>query len=64
MEYNKRNITRKGEIKMTVFIITLAIGLLGLCITGGNSKKGFIGVILALLYFPLGVIFALTKKYK
>ena len=29
-----------------------------------NNKKGVLGVILALLYFPLGVIFALTKKYK
>ncbi len=29
-----------------------------------KNKKGVLGVILALLYFPIGVIFALTKKYK
>lgn len=49
---------------MAFFIIFIAIVALGFCLTEGNSRKGFIGVILALLYFPLGVIFALTKKYK
>lgn len=27
-------------------------------------KGGLIGIIVALLYFPLGVILALAKKYK
>ena len=49
---------------MTVLIIFIAIIVLGFCLTEGNSIKGFIGVILALLYFPIGVIFALAKKYK
>ena len=49
---------------MAVLIIFIAIIVLGLCLNEGNSRKGFIGMILVLLYFPLGVIFALTKKYK
>ncbi len=27
-------------------------------------KGGLIGIVVALLYFPLGVILALAKKYK
>ena len=38
--------------------------ILGLCCLEGKSKKGFIGVLLALLYLPFGVIFSLSKKYK
>ena len=49
---------------MLFLIIFAAVVILGLCVTEGNSRKGFIGFILALLYFPLGVIFALTKRYK
>ena len=29
-----------------------------------HKKLGIIGIIIALLFFPLGVIFALAKKYK
>ena len=29
-----------------------------------NSRKGLIFVIVAVLFFPLGVILALAKKYK
>ncbi len=49
---------------MVFLIIFAAIILIGFCLTEGNSRKGFMAVILALLYFPLGVIFALTKRYK
>lgn len=49
---------------MAFLIIFIAIVILGICLTEGNSRKGFIGIILALLFFPLGVILALTKKYK
>lgn len=49
---------------MAYVIIFLAIILLGLCLTEGDSRKIFISVILALLSFPLGVIMAFTKRYK
>lgn len=49
---------------MAVLIIFIAIIVLGLCLAEGDSKKGFMGVILALLYFSFDVIFALTKKYQ
>ena len=49
---------------MAILIILIAIIILGLCLTEGKQKKTFIGVVLALLYFPIGVIMALTKKYK
>ncbi|MBQ4082507.1 MAG: hypothetical protein IJC55_04345 [Clostridia bacterium] len=46
-----------------VLLIAAVVGLM-LCTTKGNQRKGLIGVILALLYFPIGVIMALSKKYK
>ena len=49
---------------MALFIILVSVFVLGLCLSEGKYKKGFLGVALALLYFPLGVILALTKKYK
>jgi len=49
---------------MAFLIIFISIIILGLSLTKGNSRKGFIGIILALVCFPLGVIFALTKRYK
>ena len=35
---------------MTLFVVFLLFVVLGLCLTEGKSKKGFIGVLLALLY--------------
>jgi hypothetical protein len=49
---------------MAFLIIFLAIIILGICTTKGNTRKGFIATVLALIYFPIGVIFALTKRYK
>ena len=46
-----------------VLLIAAIVGLV-LCTTKGNQRKGLIGVILALLYFPIGVIMALAKNYK
>ena len=63
MIYNK-TITMKRGIEMAFFIIFIASIVLGLCLAEGKSKKGFLGLIIAILYFPLGVIFELSKKYK
>ena len=49
---------------MALFIIFVSIFILSVCLSEGKSKKGILGVFLAILYFPLGVILALTKKYK
>lgn len=48
-----------------LFILLLsAIIIIVLLSPKSNKGKSVFGVILALLYFPLGVILALTKKYK
>lgn len=49
---------------MLFLILFLSVIVIGFCLTEGNSRKGFFGMLAALMYFPLGVIFALTKKYK
>ncbi len=49
---------------MVVALIILCLIVLWICLPQSNGKKGFFGIIAALLYFPLGVIFALAKKYK
>ena len=49
---------------MAFLIMFIAAVVLGLCLVGGDKKEVFIGVVLAILYFPIGVILALTKKYK
>lgn len=47
------------------FLIFFIVGIvLGLCLTKVSARKGFLGAIAALLVFPIGVIFSLTKKYK
>lgn len=49
---------------MLFIILILSVIVIGFCLTEGNSRKSFLGILAALIYFPLGVIFALTKKYK
>jgi len=49
---------------MAIALIILCLIVLWICLPQGNSRKGFWGVLAALLYFPFGVIFALAKKYK
>ena len=48
---------------LLIFLLSCVI-ILALLTPKSNKGKGVSGVILALLYFPLGVILALTKKYK
>ncbi len=48
-----------------LFVLLLSALIIIAILTPKTGKgKGVIGVIIALLYFPLGVILALTKKYK
>ena len=48
-----------------LFVLLLsALIIIAILTPKRNNKKGVLGVILALLYFPLGVIFALTKKQR
>lgn len=49
---------------MLLFLLILSIGIALLLTNDNNKRKGILGGIIALLYFPLGVILALTKKYK
>ena len=49
---------------MAFLIIFIVIVVLGLSVNDGNPKKGLFGALAALLYFPIGVILALTKRYK
>ncbi len=48
---------------LLVFLFSAVI-IIALLSPKSRKGKGVFGVILALLYFPLGVILALTKKYK
>ncbi len=48
-----------------LFVLLLsAIIIIAILDPKNNKGKGVFSVIIALLYFPLGVILALTKKYK
>ena len=49
---------------MLYLVLFLSVIIISFCLTEGNNRKGFCGLMAALAYFPLGVIFALTKKYK
>ena len=49
---------------MAVFLVFLLVLVIGLCLPKGPGKKAYWGAVLALLYFPIGVIMALTKRYK
>ena len=47
-----------------LLFISLAIIFLSLILSAGKSKKGFLGTITVILFFPIAVIFALANKYK
>lgn len=49
---------------MALFIFLAAVILLTLCLLQGEKRTWFIGVIVAILCFPICLIFALAKKYK
>lgn len=50
---------------MLYFTLGILIAILmWICLPNAKSRKGFLGVIAAILYFPIGVILALAKKYK
>lgn len=39
--------------------------VLGLCLAKDKTqRRRFLGGVLALLYFPIGILLALTKNYK
>ena len=48
------------------FVVILALIVLSVCLAGDSQKNkwGTLGVIAAILFFPIGIIMALTKKYK
>lgn len=58
--------TNKKEAKYMWFVLVLAVAVLGICLSDGSKTKkvGLLGIVAAILYFPIGVIMALTKKYK
>lgn len=49
---------------MAILVIIISLIVLGLCVTSGKERKTLITAILGILYFPLGVIMALSKMYK
>lgn len=48
------------------FVLILAMIVLAICLSDGSKTKkaGLWGVLAAIIYFPIAVILALTKKYK
>lgn len=50
---------------MGFLLIFAAFVVLGVCLAEGKQeRRRFLGGVLALLYFPIGVVLALTKHYK
>ena len=50
---------------MGIFLlIATVLVVIGLCLPDSKSKKAYFGALLAVVYFPIGVILALAKNYK
>ena len=49
---------------MSVLIIFFAIISVIICLAKPKKKTTVFGIILAVLFFPLGVILSLEKRYK
>lgn len=50
---------------MGVLLMFTAFVVLGVCLAEGKSqRRRFLGGVLALLYLPVGILLALTGKYK
>lgn len=49
---------------MTFILGLIVVLLLAFYTAKSRNKNGILGFIIALLYFPIGVILALAKKYK
>lgn len=49
---------------MLVFIIFVAIFLLGFLISDRKQRKTYFAAVFAILCFPIGVLLALAKNYK
>ncbi len=49
---------------MVLILLLAAAIVFGVCFGGGKKNGGILGAIVAILYFPIGVIMALAKKYK
>lgn len=64
ISYNETTAGKKGDVIMGFFILFIAIVILGLTLTEGKTKKGFIALLVAIIYFPIGVIIELMKNYK
>ena len=61
--YNK-GIKEKGAVFMSALIIFFGIICVLVCLAKGHNNKTPLGIVLAILYFPIGVILSLAKKYK
>ena len=49
---------------MGFLLMFAAFIVLGLCLAENKTeRRGFLGAVAAILYFPIGVILALTKNY-
>jgi hypothetical protein len=49
---------------MAILVIIISILILALIPPKRKKKRGAFGVILALLFFPIGIILSLAGKYK
>lgn len=49
---------------MWFFLIIGIVAVILILCPDNKSRKAVLGAIAAILYFPIGVILALTKKYK
>ncbi len=50
---------------MMLFLLFVCFGVLGLCLADTKTKRlGFFGTLFGILYFPIGVILAISKNKK
>jgi len=59
-----KGIKEKGAVFMPAIIIFFGIICVVVCLAKGHNNKTPLGIVLAILYFPIGVILSLAKKYK
>lgn len=53
----------KEKVKKVFIFLLLVVLLLGAGFSDGQ-QKGILGAILAVIFFPIGIIFAIAKRFK
>lgn len=63
IKVTKEKVNFKEKVKKVFIFLLLVVLLLGACFSDGQ-QKGILGVILTAICFPVGIIFAIAKRFK